>query len=82
MNAIFVFVLSGVAARTMGLWKFNVQLSDGTFKDVSIKTIMVQNLFEPYFSPLNASLMHAIVWVSMMYLVVWVMYRKKWFVKV
>ena len=82
MNAIFVFVLSGVAGRTMALWKFNVQLSDGTFKDVSIKTILTQNLFEPFFSPLNASLMHAIVWISVMYVVVWVMYKKKWFVKV
>ncbi len=82
MNAIFVFVLSGVAARAMGLWKFNVMLSDGTFKDVSIKTIIMQNLFEPYFSPLNASLMHAIVWITVMYLVVWVMYQKKWFVKI
>ena len=82
MNAIFVFVLSGVAARTMGLWKLNVQLSDGTYADVSIKTILTQNLFDPYFSPLNASLLHAIVWVSVMYLVVWVMYKNKWFVKV
>lgn len=82
MNAIFVFVLSGVAGRAMGLWKFNVMLSDGAFKDVSIKTIITQNLFEPYFSPLNASLLHAIAWVSVMYLVVWVMYQKKWFVKI
>ncbi|MFZ4621840.1 MAG: acyltransferase family protein [Bacteroidota bacterium] len=82
MNAIFVFVLSGVAGRAMGLWKFNVLLSDGTFKDVSIKTIITQNLFEPFFSPLNASLMHAIVWISVMYLVVWVMYKRKWFVKI
>jgi len=82
MNAIFVFVLSGVAARAMGLWKFTVTLSDGTIKDVPLKTILTQNLFEPYFSPLNASLMHAIVWVSVMYLIVWVMYKKKVFVKV
>ncbi len=82
MNAIFVFVLSGVAARTMGLWKWNVQLSDGTYADVSMKTILTQNLFDPYFSPLNASLMHAVIWVSVMYLIIWVMYKKKWFVKV
>ena len=82
MNAIFVFVLSGVAGRTMAMWKFNVQLSDGTYKDVAMKTILTQNLFDPYFSPLNASLMHAIVWISVMYLIVWVMYKKKWFVKV
>ena len=82
MNAIFVFVLSGVVGRAMGLWKFNVMLSDGTYKDVSMKTIITQNLFEPYLSPLNASLAHAIVWISVMYLVVWVMYRRKWFVKI
>lgn len=82
MNAIFVFVLSGVVGRTMGLWKFNVMLSDGTYKDVSIKTIITQNLFEPYLSPLNASLAHAIVWISVMYLVVWVMYKRKIFVKI
>ena len=82
MNAIFVFVLSGVVGRTMGLWKFNVMLSDGTNKDVSMKTIITQNLFEPYLSPLNASLAHAIVWISVMYLVVWVMYKKKLFVKI
>ncbi len=82
MNAIFIFVLSGVVGRTMGLWKFNVQLSDGTRADVAMKTIITQNLFDPYFSPLNASLMHAIIWISVMYLIVWVMYKKKWFVKV
>ena len=82
MNAIFVFVLSGVVARTFSLWKLNVQLSDGTLKYVSLKTILTQNLFDPYFSPLNASLIHAIIWVLMMYLVVWVMYKNKWFVKV
>ncbi len=82
MNAIFVFVLSGIAARAMGLWKWNVLLSDGTHRDVPIKTLLTQNLFDPYFSPLNASLMHAVVWVTVMYLIVWVMYRNKWFVKV
>jgi predicted acyltransferase len=82
MNAIFIFVLSGIAARTMGMWKWNVQLSDGTYANVSIKTLITQNLLDPYFSPLNASTMHAILWMLCMYLIVWVMYKKKWFVKV
>ena len=82
MNAIFVFVLSGVVGRATGLWKFTVQVSDGSMKEVAVKTIMTQNLFDPYFSPLNASLAHAVVWVSTMYLIVWVMYKRKWFVKV
>jgi predicted acyltransferase len=82
MNAIFVYVISAVVGRTLGLWKFSVQLSDGTFAEVSIKTIITQNLFEPYFSPLNASLGFAICWIVFMYGVVWVMYKKKIFVKV
>lgn len=82
MNAIFIFVLSGVVGRTMGLWKFTVQLSDGSLAEVPLKTIIMQNIFEPYFSPLNASLMHAIVWIMVMYFIVWIMYKKNWFVKV
>ncbi len=82
MNAIFVFVLSGIIGRMLILIKFNVMLSDGSMKDVALKTIITQNLFEPYFSPLNASLFFAILWVMVLYVVVWVMYKKKWFVKV
>lgn len=82
MNAIFIFVVSGVVGRSMSLWKFHVQLSDGTYADISMKGLITQNLFEPFFSPLNASLMHAILWMVSMYLIVWIMYKKKWFVKV
>lgn len=82
MNAIFVFVLSGVVGKTLALWKFNVQLSEGTYADVSLKTIITQNIFEPYFSPLNASLGFAICWIVLMYGIVWLMYKKKIFVKV
>jgi predicted acyltransferase len=66
----------------MGMWKFNVQLSDGAYADVSMKAIIMQNLFEPFFSPLNASTLHAILWMLCMYLIVWIMYKRKWFVKV
>jgi predicted acyltransferase len=82
MNAIFVFVLSGILGRMLTLIKFNVQLSDGSFMDVPLKTIITQNLFEPYFSPLNASLLFAVMWIIGLYAVVWVMYKKRWFVKV
>lgn len=82
MNAIFVFVLSGVIAKILYMWKFNVQLSDGTFADVSIKTLLMQNIFEPNLSPLNASLAFAVVWIIFMFCIVWVMYKKKIFIKV
>jgi predicted acyltransferase len=82
MNAIFVFVLSGVIGKTLGIWKFNVQLTDGTYANVSIKNIIMQNIFEPYFSPLNASLGFAISFIMVMYLIIWIMYKKKIFIKV
>jgi predicted acyltransferase len=82
MNAIFIFVLSGLVGRMMYMWKFNVQLSDGTYGDVTMKGLIMQNIFDPLFSPINASLAHAIAWITVMYIIVWVMYKKKWFVKV
>ncbi len=82
MNAIFVFVLSGVVGRMLTLIQFNVQRGDGSFKDVALKTIITQNLFEPFFSPLNASMFFALSWVLCMFIVVWFMWKKKWFVKV
>ncbi|MFA6540880.1 MAG: DUF5009 domain-containing protein [Bacteroidota bacterium] len=82
MNAIFIFVLSGLVGRMMYMWKFTVQLSDGTYGDVSMKGLIMQNIFEPLFSPINASLAHAVAWITVMYIIVWVMYKKKWFVKV
>ncbi|MCX6137596.1 MAG: DUF5009 domain-containing protein [Ignavibacteriales bacterium] len=82
MNAIFVFVLSGVLGRIMGLIKFNVMLSDGTLANVGLKTLIVQNLINPFFSPLMASLVFAILWDLMLFLFAWGMWKKKWFLKV
>lgn len=78
MNAIFVFVLSGIAGRSLGLIKLT--MDDGAQK--SLGAFIYQSLFVPIASPLNASLLYAITWISVMYLIVWVMYKKKWFVKV
>jgi len=33
-------------------------------------------------TPMNASLLHAIVFVLAMYVIAWLMYRKHWFIKV
>ncbi len=78
MNAIFVFVLSGVVGRTLGLIKLT--MDDGTQR--SLGAFIYQSLFVPIASPLNSSLLYAITWISVMYLIVWVMYKRKWFVKV
>ncbi|MGE5316338.1 MAG: acyltransferase family protein [Acidobacteriota bacterium] len=82
MNAIFVFALSGVLGRLQGLLKFNVQLSDGTYDWVTIQRLLMDNVFKPNLSPLNASLAWAILWDLMLFFFAWLMWRKKWFLKV
>jgi predicted acyltransferase len=77
MNAITVFVLSGLLGRLI----VEVKFPGAEGESVALKTILYDNLFVPLASPKNASLLWALMWVAMLYLVAWVMYRKKWFVK-
>jgi len=78
MNAIAVFVLSGVVGRLLTL--IRVSQADGT--EVTLKSHLFNIFFTPYASPVNASLLFAIAFILVMYLVVWVMWKKKWFLKV
>jgi predicted acyltransferase len=77
MNAIAVFVLSGLLGRVIGL--FEITPSNG--KSVDVKTWSFNRLSEQLGNPKLASLLMAIVWVLLLYFVAWLMYRKKWFVK-
>jgi predicted acyltransferase len=78
MNAIAVFVLSGVVARTMGLIK--VGRSDGTI--TSLWGWVFENWYLSWASPINASLLFAISFILVMFVVVWIMWKKRWFLKV
>lgn len=75
MNAITVFVLAGVLGRLLSI-KFEV-----AGKLVSIQAWLFAHCFSPLASPKNASLLWALMFVALLYLVAWGMYRKKWFVK-
>jgi predicted acyltransferase len=77
MNAITVFVLSGLLGRLM----VEIKLPGAEGKSVALKTLLYESLIVPLASPKIASLLWAWMWVAMLYLVAWVMYRKKWFVK-
>jgi predicted acyltransferase len=78
MNAITVFVLAGLVARLFSLIK--IPLGDGT--SISLKGFLYQNLFAAIASPVNASLLYALFFIFLMFIVAWVMWRKRWFVKV
>jgi predicted acyltransferase len=78
MNAIAVFVLSGLVGKFLYLIKWTQ--SDGSV--VTLKGYLYQTFFTPYATPINASLMFAICFVVAMFAVAWVMWKKKWFIKV
>ncbi len=78
MNAIAVFVLSGVVARLMGL----IKLSKPDGSSITLKNYIFENWYLSFASPVNASTLFAITFIAVMYLVVWVLWKKKWFIKV
>jgi predicted acyltransferase len=78
MNAITVFVLSGVVGRLLGLIKIAQEGGD----PVSLQQYIFRTFFLSVASPINASLMYAISFITFMFLVVWFMWKKKWFLKV
>ena len=88
MNAITVFVLAGVLGR------LSLAIQVGPAENaVALKTWLYNHLCAPFASPettpfpgslaspKNASLLWALMYVTLLYLVAWGMYRKKWFVK-
>ncbi|HTO94520.1 MAG TPA: DUF5009 domain-containing protein, partial [Bacteroidota bacterium] len=78
MNAIAVFVLSGVIGRLIILIK--VTGPDGAPE--TLKGFIFRTLFVPFFSPVNASTLFAVAFILVMYIVVWGMWKKSWFIKV
>jgi predicted acyltransferase len=77
MNAITVYALSGLLAKTLGLIK--VMNAAGTW--VSLQTWIFESWFAPLAAPKNASLLFAIANVLLLYAVAYFMYHRKWFVR-
>jgi predicted acyltransferase len=82
MNAFFFFTLSVLAGRLLGLVKFNVKLSTGTYGMVDLQNLAMDNVFGRMFTSLNASLAWSILWVLFLFLATWLIRsRKKWLIK-
>jgi predicted acyltransferase len=77
MNALFLFVFSGVIGRVLQ----SVHVSGGT-SSVTLKEWMFMGIATLPLSPENASLSFALLFNLAMFAVAWVLWRKKWFVKV
>lgn len=78
LNAITLFVASGLLAKWMGITRLQVEGG----KLVSLHGIVYQNVFVPLGNPWNASLLFALADLAVMFVLLYVMYRRQWFLKV
>ncbi|MEP6706593.1 MAG: DUF5009 domain-containing protein [Pyrinomonadaceae bacterium] len=78
VNAIALFVGSGIMARLLTLVK--VPGADGS--RVALKTFLYNSLFASWASPINASLLFAIVFILVWLFFMWLLYRKRIYIKV
>jgi predicted acyltransferase len=78
VNAIVLFVGTGLMARLMGLIK--VPRGDGT--QTSLQEWIFRSLFLSWASPINASLAYAIVFILFWLGLMWILYSRKIFIKI
>lgn len=76
VNALTVFIMSGLVGRLLAIIKV------GSDPPVSLKGWIYTNLFHSWLSDKNASLAYAVVWVLGWFVVLAIMYRKNWIIKV
>lgn len=77
VNAIAVFVLSGLMARLM----IFIQVPAGD-ETIPLKSWIYEHLFAPWASPTNASLAYAVVYVAIWWALMALLYRRRIFIKV
>ena len=77
-NAITVFFLSGLIPNILAMIK--ITKADGDI--ITAKGWIYENFIEPLFSPVNASLAYALVFLLLLFCLAWIMYRKNIIVKV
>jgi predicted acyltransferase len=75
MNAIAVFVASGLLARVLGIWRLGGE-------GVSAKAWIYDTLFASWAGPLNGSLAFALSYVLFWWSIMWLLYRRGIFIKI
>lgn len=78
MNAITVFVISGLVGRLYGSV---IKLNQPDGSEISLQGYIFRTFFLPLASPINASMIYAICFLLFLYLIAWIMWTRKWFLK-
>lgn len=79
VNALALFVGSGLMARIMGLIRLQ---GAEPGKDISLQGWIFNNVFLPFAEPINASLAYAICFILVWLFLMWLLYRKNIYIKV
>jgi len=75
MNAIAVFVASGLVAKQMGLTRVGTE-------GVPVKTWMYEHAFASWAGPLHGSFLFALSYVLVWLAIMWILFRRKIFIKI
>jgi predicted acyltransferase len=78
VNAIALFVLSGLVVKTLAL----IKVADDAGKSLSLSACIYRSWFQPFAAPKNASLLFALSHLAVLSIVLWAMYRRRIFLKV
>ncbi|WLI87885.1 heparan-alpha-glucosaminide N-acetyltransferase domain-containing protein [Massilia sp. R2A-15] len=78
MNALFIFAFSGFVAKMLGF----IKLAQPDGGKIALGRLLYAPIGALPIAPVNASLLHALAFNAAMFGVAWLMWRKKWFVKV
>lgn len=77
MNAIVIYLASEFVDEALSWIQWT-----GVAGKVMLRSWLYQHIFAGIASPYNASLLYAISYVLMLYLLAWLLYRRGWFVRV
>jgi len=93
MNALFIFALSGFVAKMMGFIKIPVASAEAAgvagasgaaaqaATSISLKAWLYAPLKALPLEPVQASLLWALLFNAVMFIVAWAMWKKRWFIK-
>jgi predicted acyltransferase len=79
VNALALFVFSGIFARLLGMIRV---AGPEAGKDITLQQWIFNNLFLSWTMPVNASLAYAICFILFWLFLMWLLYRKKIYIKV
>jgi predicted acyltransferase len=78
VNALALFVFSGLTARLLGV----VKVAGAEGKAISLQKWIFDNLFLIFAAPVNASLAYAVCFILFWLFLMWLLYRRRIFIKV